>query len=229
MTGQPQPQPRPLFRDDEPVIQTHPLQPGAVSPQFGRTDCWDFNGVVRRPANQYGSNWRALFHDFDEVWNLRAREMAMIWLNPRHPAVLARGVHLQPMPKNPHTVRMRISHLRGLSGWAASAGLPDEISAWRSHDLHRYVASLTATLAPGSVNEHIVVIKALHAFGRALTHGGLTADPWEGRSARRALNLPVNEELKTPTITPPTWFALVKCAWTYLDVFGPDIIRALEG
>ena len=75
MTGQPQPQPHPLFRADEPVIQSHPLLPGAVSPVFGRTDRWDFNGVIRRPANQDRASWRILFHGFDETWSLRAREM----------------------------------------------------------------------------------------------------------------------------------------------------------
>ncbi len=37
----PLPVPISIFRDDEPVTQSHPLLPGAVPPRFGDTDCLD--------------------------------------------------------------------------------------------------------------------------------------------------------------------------------------------
>ena len=67
------------FGEDEKVVQSHPLLPGA---RIGRTDLWDLNDVVERPVNQNAAN-RVIFAGLTPAWNLRAREMAMVWLNSR--------------------------------------------------------------------------------------------------------------------------------------------------
>jgi hypothetical protein len=143
-----------IFRDDEPVIQSHPLLPSAVVPRFADTGCWDLNGVVRRTANRPPYSWRIVFHGLPAGWNLRARELAMIWLNPRHPKVLERDVHLRPQPAAPGTVNLRMHLLRGLAAWAVDRGLLDELRRWDPRALHDYIEHLRGHgLAPCSAHE----------------------------------------------------------------------------
>ncbi|MBA8931818.1 hypothetical protein BC739_009077 [Kutzneria viridogrisea] len=218
--------PRSVFADDEPVVQTHPMLPDASPPRFRATGIWDLNSVVERPVNQPTTNYRISFAGLNPAWNLRARELAMTWLNPRHPAVLAAGLHLKPDPREPRTVTSRVGILRALAKWAAEQDLPDDLSAWERDDFHRYIRSRAETRAIGSVNEHIVVVKTLHQFSPVLTDGGITTDPWPGQPASRVLGLRDTGELSTPVIPPETWFPLIRAAWTYIGTFGPDILRA---
>ena len=112
------PQPRPrsggTFADDEPVMQSHPLLTDAVVPQFGSTDEWNLNGVIRRPAKLPACAWTLKFSGelAEPSWNLLAREVSMILFNPRHPTVVAAGLSLKPTPAKPTTV---ISELSGSS------------------------------------------------------------------------------------------------------------------
>ncbi|MGW4241179.1 hypothetical protein [Nocardia sp. NPDC004722] len=214
------------FGGDEEVIQSHPLLPHAQPPRFRQADVWDLNGVVERPVNQNAANYRVRFVGLSPAWNLRAREMAMIWLNPRHPAVVEVGIHLKPDPCEPRTVALRAGNLRALAAWATAQGLPDDLRRWDREDFHRYIRHQVDRLKLGSVNEHIVVIKALHQFRDVLTCSGLAADPWPGQPASHVLGRRDTGELATPAIRPQMWFPLVKAAWTYIDVFGPDILRA---
>ncbi|APE37172.1 hypothetical protein BOX37_28220 [Nocardia mangyaensis] len=214
------------FGGDEEVIQSHPLLPNAQPPRFGQADVWDLNDVVERPVNQKAANYRVSFVSLSPAWNLRAREMALIWLNPRHPAVVAAGIHLNPDPREPRTVTLRAGTLRALAAWATDQGLPDDLHRWDREDFHRYIGHQADRLKRGSVIEHVVVIKTLHQFRAVLTCGGLAADPWPGQSASHVLGLRDTGELATPVIRPQTWFPLIKAAWTYIEVFGPDILRA---
>jgi hypothetical protein len=61
ITRLPLPAARSAFRDDEPVVQSHPLLPGAQPPAFGQTEQWNLNGVVERPVNQPTANYRVSF------------------------------------------------------------------------------------------------------------------------------------------------------------------------
>ncbi|MFE5091587.1 hypothetical protein ACFRCI_14545 [Streptomyces sp. NPDC056638] len=226
MTGQhPLPRRISIFRDDEPVIQSLPLLDGGQPPLFGDAGIWDFNGVLKRPANQGKANMRVLLHGLRPDWNLMARELGMIWFNPLHPAVLARGIHLPSDARTVGTVRMRVGNLRALTEFGAEHQLPPDITEWSDADFKAYIAYRCEVTEIGSVNEHIVVIKSLHQFRRALACGGLRKDPWPGLAARQVLDHPDTDTLKTPAIAPETWFPLVRAAWTYISVFGPDILR----
>ncbi|WP_059211757.1 hypothetical protein [Streptomyces canus] len=227
MTRLPLPEPRSIFRDDEPVIQSHRLLPGAKLPRFGDTGCWDFNGVIYRPVNQDRANSRLRLHCLGPRWNLLARELAMIWLNPRHPAVLAHGIHLRATPYEVNTIRTRIAHLRALAQFGTDHRLPDDITQWSDEDLHRYVDHHN-TPGTSTATDHITVIRSLHQFRHILACGGREKDPWPGLSVHKILDIPRDAELKTPVVTPETWFPLVRAAWTYIDVFGPDILKALD-
>jgi hypothetical protein len=216
-----------IFRDDEPVIQSHPLLPSAVVPRFADTGCWDLNGVVRRTANRPPYSWRIVFHGLPAGWNLRARELAMIWLNPRHPKVLERDVHLRPQPAAPGTVNLRMHLLRGLAAWAVDRGLLDELRRWDPRALHDYIEHLRGHgLAEASLVHRISLVRSLYRLDPALADGGLSADPWPDSSSASALKLVAAEDLSTPAINPEIWFPLVGAAWAYIDTLGPDILRA---
>jgi len=215
-----------FYRDDEPVVQSHPLLAGATVPVFGEAGGWDLNGVVHKAPHHPPSAIRVLFHDLPGGWNLLARELAMLWLNPRHPAVLAAGVHLRAGPLSAMTVAQRVSQLRPLAAFAAEHQLPDEVSRWGDEDFKVYVAGRQRSCEPGTVCNVVHVIKALHRLRAVLTGGGLARDPWPGVSPNAVANQPIVAPLRTPAIPPQTWFPLIRNCWTYIDVFAEDILRA---
>ncbi|WP_329314528.1 hypothetical protein OG723_25850 [Streptomyces sp. NBC_01278] len=217
---------RSIFREDEPVIQSHPMLEGAKPPRFDSRECWDLNGVVRRAPNMQAAGMRVWFRDLSPDWNLMARELAMVWLNPRHPAVLARGLHLGADPLSVVTVAQRMGHLRAMAAFGSAQGLPTSIDDWSDADFQNYVTQRCETGEATSALGHVHLIKALYRFRHALASGGLQRDPWAGISTNAVLNQPVVPDLKTPVIAPQTWFPLIRAAWTYISVFAPDILRA---
>ncbi|MGX9228945.1 hypothetical protein ACWV95_27480 [Streptomyces albus] len=217
-----------VFRDDEPVVQSHPLLEGARPPLFGQTACWDLNGIVRKAPNLAAAGFRVIFGELDPQWNLLAREMAMIWFNPRHPAVLARGLHLPPDPIAPHTVSQRIGNLRALQAYGSWRQLPQWVGDWSDDDFKTYIEHRCGQGEAASAIRHVHVIKTLHRFRGTLAGGGLDRDPWPDTSTNAVVNLPTVPAVKTPAVRPETWFPLVRAAWTYIHEFGPDILRALD-
>ncbi|MEU4427541.1 hypothetical protein AB0F81_43535 [Actinoplanes sp. NPDC024001] len=167
-----------------------------------------------------------LFHDLSPSWNLLARELAMLWLNPRHPAILAAGVHLRSDPLSPMTVTQRVARLRPLAAFGTANALPTDLSAWAAEDFQTYIHDRLAADEPGSVCNHVVLIKALYRLRVALTCTGIPSDPWPGVSTNAVVNHPIVAPLRTPAIPPDIWFPLVRNCWTYIDVFAPDIVRA---
>ncbi|MFF5841339.1 integrase [Streptomyces massasporeus] len=219
------------FRADEPVLTSRSLLPGAASPFFGQRDQWDLNGILKRPANLHPAEWKLKFDGFTGPWHLRARELAMISLNPRHPKVMAAGIPTPRRPADPRTAIKRVGTLRALAAWAAERGLPEDLGAWPEHQLHVRIAGLKEEgLAVNTVTSHITVIRELHRCGPLLTGGGLPRDPWPGMSSRAATGVSASgpRALSTPVIPPEVWFPLVRAAWTYIDTFAPDILRAQE-
>jgi hypothetical protein len=128
----------PLFRDDEPVIQgrsqTHASDPGGRIPRFGDTDFWDFNSVMRRPANVAPSIWRISFNGplTDPYWNLLVREILMVAANPTHHAVIKHGLSLGSSGIEVPTMQNWTSYLRRLADWAAQSGVPPRPDQWTS-------------------------------------------------------------------------------------------------
>ncbi|MFZ2175776.1 MAG: hypothetical protein WAW17_17415 [Rhodococcus sp. (in: high G+C Gram-positive bacteria)] len=197
-------------------------------PQFGEAREWNLNGVIRRPARLYAAAWTLVFsYELAEPsWNLLARELSMVMLNPRHPAVITAGLSLKPTPANPSTVISELSHLRRLARWAEANGLSTELASWQDNDLRRLVSDLREQLSGSSVRHYIGTLKMLHQYGPALTGQGLRTDPWAGKSAREASQTPAGAVVSTPAIPPEQWFPLIRAAWTYVHTFAPDILRA---
>ncbi len=159
-------------------------------------------------------------------WNLLARELSMVLLNPRHPAVAAAGLSLKPTPLHPSTMISELSHLRRLARWATGEGLPSDLSAWQDSDLRRFIQDLREELSTTSVTHYIAMLKSLHRHGPALTGRGLHSDPWPGKSARNVARAPAFSAVSTPAIPPGLWFPLIRAAWTYVHTLAPDILRA---
>lgn len=218
-----------VFDAQESVMQSHPLLAEAPVPQFGDTEEWNLNGVIRRPARLPACAWTLAFsHELAEPsWNLLAREISMIMLNPRHPAVTAAGLSLKPAPAHPTTVISELSHLRQLVRLAEANGLPSHLMSWHDNDLRRLIRSLREQLS-GSIRHYIATFKMLHQYGPALTCRGLHSDPWSGTSARTVAQTSAVAVVSTPVIPPEQWFPLIRAAWTYVHTFAPDILRAQQ-
>ncbi|MET9129651.1 integrase [Streptomyces antibioticus] len=222
-----------LFRDDEPVVQGRSLlpearEPGAYVPRFGDRDAWNFNGVLKRPANCSASEWLVVFSSEleDPYWNLLAREFLMMSFNPRHPEVLQSGVALDGYG-SPSTLVQVASRLRTAARWGRKRGLPARPNAWTVQDLRQRIIDLTASgIAPDTSRGHVAVFKTLAAAGPALSLSWPAGDPWPGQSARNVVQLSASKELATPAVPPETWFPLIRAAWAYIHDFAPDILRA---
>ncbi|MFD7982149.1 hypothetical protein ACFV4M_02055 [Kitasatospora indigofera] len=215
-----------VFDEDDRVAGSLPgLLPGAVGPRFG-SRVWDFNGVVRRRPNLSAHSLRISFDIDDPVWHLRAREVAMISLNRHHEAVEDRQVYLPVGSMEIKTVQGDILRLRRIALWAAAERLPADLGLWTSDDVHRFVAEHRQHLKVDSVQGSMRVLRQLHAYGPALTGGGLDKDPFDGKSMRAWLDFALSYDLSTPPIPPEIWFPLVRGAWTYIADLGPDILRA---
>ncbi|MDG5807234.1 integrase [Streptomyces ossamyceticus] len=222
-----------LFRDDEPVVQGRPLLPearesGAYVPRFGDTGLWDFNGVLKRPANANASDWKIHFSQGleDPYWNLLTRELMMLIFNQRHPAVLKSGVVLDGAA-SPRTLIRIASCLRTTIRWASEEGLSTSPDRWTAEDLRQRIASLvTEGLSPDTIRNYVTSLKNLAAAEPALSLPWPAGDPWPGQSARSVAKTAPRRFLATPTVPPTTWFPLVRAAWTYIHDFAPDVLRA---
>jgi integrase len=222
-----------LFRDDEPVVQGHSLlpearEPGAYVPRFGDTGLWDFNGVLKRPANVGSSEWKVSFslELEDPYWNLLARELMMITFNQRHPAVLRSGVVLDGSA-NPRTLSHIASRLRTAARWGRTMGLPGSPDRWTVEDLRQRITDLAADgSSPRTVRGHVSTLKSLAAAEPALSLAWPAGDPWPGQHARSVAADTSSRAITTPTVPPKTWFPLIRAAWTYLHDFAPDVLRA---
>ncbi|MFF0062428.1 hypothetical protein ACFYRC_12875 [Streptomyces sp. NPDC005279] len=222
-----------LFRDDEPVVQGRSLlpearEPGAYVPRFGDKNIWNFNGVLKRPANCWASSWivHFSFELENPYWNLLVREFLMMSFNPRHPEVLKSGVVLDGYG-SPSTLIQVASRLRTAAKWGRNKGLPAHPDAWTVQDLRQRIIDLSATgITPDTVRGHVTAFKTLAAAGPALSLGWPAGDPWPGQSSRQVVQLSASKDLATSAVPPETWFPLIRAAWAYLHDFAPDVLRA---
>ncbi|MEU9534762.1 integrase [Streptomyces sp. NPDC048213] len=222
-----------LFQDDEPVVQKLSLlpearKPGAQVPRFGDSVLWDFNGVLKRPANVAPSNWRICFslELEDPYWNLLARELMMLAFNQRHPAVLKSGVVLDDVT-SPRTLIQMTSRLRTTARWAREKGISPYPDGWTLEDLRQRITDAANDgISPETIRAHVSTLKSLAAAEPALSLSWPAGDPWPGQSARRVAEATSRGAIVTPTVPPATWFPLIRAAWAYIHDFAPDILRA---
>ncbi|WP_439948067.1 integrase [Streptomyces sp. BBFR109] len=217
-----------LFRADEPVVQGRALLPGAQVPRFGDTRIWDFNGVLKRPANVATGGWKVCFslELEDPYWNLLARELLMLRFNQHHLAVLRSGITLEGV-SDPRTLIQEVSRLRTVIRWARELGLPAYSGDWTVHDLRQRIADLKAQgTRRATVVGHVTLLKNLAAAQPALTLPWPAEDPWPQQTARQVAELTsADKKVSTPNVPPKTWFPLIRAAWAHIHDFAPDILR----
>ncbi|MBL3666929.1 integrase [Streptomyces sp. M2CJ-2] len=229
----PQQRRSPLFRDDAPVVQGRALlpearKPGARVPRLGDTRIWDFNGVLKRPANVNASDWKVHFSQGLEnpYWNMLAREFMMIVMNRRHPVVLKSGIVLEGSG-TPTTLSHIASRLRAVARWGRENGRPAHPDAWTAEDLRQRITDLAAEgMSPETVRSHVGTLKNLAIAEPALSLPWPVGDPWPGQSARDVARSRPSKAITTPTVPPKTWFPLIRAAWAYIHDFAPDVLRA---
>lgn len=224
---------RPVFDDDDPVLCSHPLHEGRTVPRFGDRMLWDLSAVrtaVNIPLNQLRCRLDLLD---DPGWNLRARELLMIRLNPQHPKVRARGVFLGDRPSPPRIAASTVYYLRVLSEWAQLEGLGVDVSGWPGdigERMPRHLAEQRAISAPSQL-QYAQALQDLYRFGSLMADGGLDEDPFEGRALTSSLIGSFRQrfsECTTEVLTPGRYWPIVRAAWRYVDVFADDIIAANE-
>ncbi|MFB6908270.1 integrase [Streptomyces bacillaris] len=222
-----------IFSDDDPVVQGRSLlpqarEPGAYVPRFGDTDFWDFNKILKRPANVNASEWKINFslELEDPYWNLLAREVMMLAFNQHHPMVLKRGVILAGRT-DPRTLAAMASHIRTAARWARAKGLSHHPDGWTLDDLRQRITDLAAKgTSEGTVKSHVTTFKTLAAAEPILSLPWPAGDPWLGQSPGKVANLNIDGRLSTQAVPPATWFPLIRAAWAYLHTFAPDVLRA---
>jgi len=224
---------RPVFDDDDPVLASHPLHEGRTVPRFGDRVVWDLNAVrtaVNVPPNQLRCRLDLLVVP---DWNLRARELLMIRLNPQHPKVRAQDVFLGDRPSPPRIAASTVYYLRVLSEWAQHEGLSIDVSRWPGdigERMLRHLAERRGISAPSQL-QYAQAIRDLHRFGPLMADGGLPEDPFEGRALTSSLIGSFRQrfsECTTEVLTPDRYWPIVRAAWRYVDVFADDIIAANE-
>ncbi len=221
--------PRPfsaLFVDDEPVLQSHPLLEGIPVALFGQTGEWLYDAHPR-PANLPPSDWKSTLPP-DPVWNLRVRELLMIMLNPEHPALLATGHRLAARrPCKIQTAVWLARRVNRLASRTLEQGLPRDLGLWDGDTARSFVEQYRDQLKPSSLHSYIDMVKKLHEMGPYLTGGGLSVDPWPGRSARKVAKL-TSKTVVTENVDPDVWFALIRAAYVYVHDFAGDVLAARD-
>jgi hypothetical protein len=212
-----------IFSDVEPVLQAVKLLKDVRTPCFGEAHMWDLNASPRN-ANSSPQAHVIRFAAANADWDLRAREIAMAMLNPSHPGLRAVGLFLPNTPNAISTVKKALGAYRRIGRWAVAKGLPDDLSRWRPKDLNRYLKSLNGR----DEATHIQALRYLYKYRQVLTGGGLAFEPWAGESAATIAKVMPRQKVTTKPIPPEVWWPLLRAAWTYIDVFSHDLIRARD-
>ncbi|MDO0923936.1 hypothetical protein QQY24_00115 [Streptomyces sp. TG1A-8] len=160
---------------------------GAVCPPlFGSIGCSDLNGIVRRAPNLASAGFRVIFRELDPQWNLLAREMAMIWFNPRHPAVLSpRGCICHPTPGGTaHGLPAHRAPAGPLHTYGVLPAASPSVGDWSDDDFKTYIEHRCKQGEAASATGHVHVIKTLHRFRGTLASSGLTPRSLARHAAR---------------------------------------------
>jgi hypothetical protein len=120
----------------------------------------------------------------------------------------------------------QISHLRCMARWSIEQHLPAGLPAWQDHEARRFIHERGQCVGPSVIRSQIALLKMLHQCGQAFTGGGLTVDPWRGKTARQAAGYTSPRKITTAVIPPEQWFPLMRAAWAYVHTFAADILRA---
>src|SRR5699024_501387 len=140
----------PSFADDEPVIPRSLRSADGPVPCFGDTGRWDCTSIARAP-NQPPSAHVLNFEVLTGEWNLVARLLTIMLLNPPPPVLRARGVFRSTRPAAIKTIRTHLDAIRLLQAWATDTGRAPRLSSWDQADFAAYLGFLESSRRPSTV------------------------------------------------------------------------------
>lgn len=211
-----------LYGAGEDVFKSRPDRIAAAPVRRFDDLFWDANGVLPRRNNVTRSQMRVRFPEHP-AWSLRSREVAMTLLNTSDPRLLARSVSFGHRIFTLGHVRSRCECYRTIAAWQLDQGLPDDISSWEQRDWTQIVSTQIAKGSlKGTIRNLVSAVRELVVLAPILTGGGLSIDPWSGKSATRITKDAATED--TQVIPPQRWIPLIGACWTYIDAFADDIL-----
>ncbi|MDD9152597.1 hypothetical protein PUY80_08415 [Plantibacter flavus] len=229
-----QPKPRGLLQPHEEVLFGRFLRdPDEERAVYGddSVSVWRLN-ALGRPANASRGWGKVDFGELQSDWLIAAKDLAVVLLNPEHPALVSHAAHLRVRkPIHPRHARCEVNALREYYTVARWGGFPVLLADWKEVHFHEALAILDSRgrITPGRLRSLERVPRLLHSYRRAIptapqaTLWRLPRDsPFAGRWA------PADGEIRTQPVEPDVYFKLLSAGLAYVEVFGPDIARAVK-
>ena len=216
------PSPKPLRHDDRPVLATVPLRPGFDRADLSRygDESWDLAPAVFR-ENTRLCHITAHFGAIDDAGIRNVlRQFLYARLNVALPGYRGK---LPPTGLRQLFNRTRrfLEFVRGTLGACDLAHVDRAL-------VDRYAREVIAARTRGSaVNAHLLeVVADLHAYRDHMPGGGLTFEPWRGRSPYIVVGHQHSRENRTPRIPEAVITPLLAWSLRYVSNFAPDILAA---
>lgn len=217
-----------FWDDNQPVQPALPTEFLGRPILFGDPQRWDLYYPDSNPAAGRRAR-RLMFNQLHGAWNLRGREIAMALLNPTHPTLREQGVHLRLQPLSVKTISATLYGLAQFANWHEQVHPDRNLGDLTDSDLDAFLVALAEQQA--TTNARICAIEAirqLHQLHPVFTGGGITIEPWPGRTTASLTGRRPSPELSTPVIEPEVWWPLLRACWQYIDVFSHDILAARD-
>jgi hypothetical protein len=204
----------PLFRDDEPV-----LADVVPSPCFG-DDAWNLNALRR---NNSEGPLTIDFSSLPVAHSDLVREVLMAVLNPDHPSI--KMLRWKPLGRRIRVIGSLFRDLRSLLNELDSLGV--DLNQTNQRHLARMLDSWVGKgLSPSSIRKRVMVLRLLRTLDPILTNGGLTFEPWPGRSSRQVTQEQPTSSNSTAPIPWDLWSSLVAGSWLIVNHYSTDIVAA---
>jgi integrase len=181
---------------------------------------WDLTAGGIAP-NLSPSRAHLRFDDLPDDWVPIAKTLAMAMLQPTHTVVREAHVYRSNRPYKTKSIQHALAETRYLAKWAETHDYTADLSQWTDDDSAAYLASVRATRAVTAEHSANDLLRHLVAFGPLMQNGGLRVRV--GRSKTGS-----SGEIRTPVIPPDAFWPLIRACWTYIDVFGPDVLAARD-
>lgn len=206
------------FPDHSEVIPPHlRIAPGS-RPKFG-DETWDLIALGLAPSQK--RNLAVFkFSSIPTKWQSYARHMLMVMLNPTHKLLVESRIYLNQSTPKLKTLKSLFLAFRRFSQWAEEQEKPLDLEKWEVFDLERYFSFLKVSFAPSQLYAAETFFAKLDHIYYALP--SFFTFPLPDNTAPR------HTQILTKPIDPDDFWALLHACWSYIDVFGSDILEARD-
>jgi hypothetical protein len=180
---------------------------------------------LRRPSNVAKGSWVFTFPVDDAQWNLRFREVVFAMLNPTHQALRDAEIFLPAEPPEVGTLLSVATVLRQIKKWAGENEMPFDLNHWDSDDWSAFIDESGERVKPKTLVNYVNGVRWLHTLASILTGGGIAEDPWDGMPASQVVDKLETVPVSTPPIPPNVWWPLLRATWSYIHIFGPELLE----